>query len=205
MKRFLSTFSTIILGTTSIIMPGIINNTNVDSKIEVKELHVGTPKNTLLTTAGDWGTLREEWSYTTINLGSLRQEQIVDIISTNNDSYTEHKVAGYQYHKIDYQAGINHRPEIGDNDFRLYFSQGQVTNDWNFAKATNVMYNFHSTTTWGWAEHYAFGYLKFQWYYNANSDLLIDIVGALSVSANASVEEGVASIKLGTMLTIRYT
>lgn len=185
MKSFLTGLSALVLGTG--VLPAIAN-INTDNNIQItREKDIVPPVNSLLTTAGDWGTARKEWTFASINLGSIRQEQIINITSPYYDSYTEHKVDGYNYYKKDITAGIT----TGSN-FRKYFQEGRAQGIGIAGALQGAYQNFYSTTSWGAASHTAEGTIKFMWWYDLDNNLIIDIVGTLSVYAYLSLEEGVA-------------
>lgn len=199
MKSLLIGLSAIALGTTGVV-PTVANITTNDNAQVIKEKIVATPRNSLLTTAGDMWSYRREVGYVSINLGSIRQEQIVGINSPNNESFTDHKVESYDYYYSDHKAGI-----YTNQNFRKYFMEGTAAGlDWEGAVAWSFN-NFKSHTSWGGATHDALGTINYLWHYDANNNLIIDIVGTLYVWAAFSGVEGVASIKLGSSLAFQYT
>ncbi|MGL5268719.1 MAG: hypothetical protein ACRC8P_03005 [Spiroplasma sp.] len=213
MKNFLNILSTLTLILSSSSIISTLDNsldmektaTNSNNNYEEKIIKSLVPTKALLITTGDYLTTREEWAYTTIKLGKMKQEQIMGIGSTVNDSYTEHKVAAYKYQYASFQAGIHH----GSN-FRNYFFEDKVDSNWDYEKAIlRANYNFNSTKEIEIKneKHWATGTIKFLWYYDDNSNLLIDIVGSLAVGATsgACIGEGIASINLGDYFTIFYT
>ncbi|MGL5268718.1 MAG: hypothetical protein ACRC8P_02995 [Spiroplasma sp.] len=208
MKNFLSLSAlTLILSSSSIIGANSLDMQKTTTSSSNYELLTTTiwsplpPNRSFLTTAGDALHHRAEWAYITINLGNMKQEQIKGIGSSLNDSYTEHKVPDWNFHGVDPYAGIHHGP-----NFRNYFFEDKINSGWNYDKAISGAYNnFYHWMSKGIADHWARGKIKFLWHYDNNSNLLIEIVGSLSVGATFSTVEGIASIKLGDLFTIYYT